>query len=144
MDDFVGESIFGIWTLSVQDTVYGTFGAASIQGFTLHVTAEGAFECDVLTCAEPAPTESPDVLLVDKVVDPGDGSVDVTFDWTGVAGAAGYHVLHSTAASFASAVDLTGRTSGATTLTVVDGDTTLPALSFFKVRATNSCNQESP
>ena len=144
MDDFVGESTFGAWTLSVQDTAYGTFGAASIQGFTLHVTADGAFECDVLTCAEPAPTESPESLYVNKVVDPGDGSVDVTFDWTGVAGAAGYHVLHSTAASFDSAVDLTGRTAGTTTLTVVDGDTTLPALSFFKVRATNPCNQESP
>jgi hypothetical protein len=144
MDDFVGESILGTWTLSVQDTVYGAFGTASIQGFTLHVTAEGAFDCDVVACAEPAPTETPSGLLVDKVVDPGDGSVDLTFDWTGVAGAAGYHVLHSTAAAFDAAVDLTGRTSGVTTLTVVDGDTTLPALSFFKVRATNACNQESP
>jgi subtilisin-like proprotein convertase family protein len=144
MDDFVGESILGTWSLSVQDTVYGSFGMASIQGFTLHVTADGAFECDVVTCAEPPPTASPDSLQVTKVVDPGDGSADVTFDWSNVAGAAGYHLLHSTAASFDNAVDLTGRTSGATTLTVVDGDTTLPALSFFKVRAVNACNQESP
>jgi len=144
MDDLVGESIFGTWTLSVQDTAYGTFGAASIQGFTLHVTAAGAFDCDVVTCPDPAPTEIPDGLHVTKVIDPGDGSADLTFHWSGVAGAAGYHVLHSTAASFDAAVDLTGRTSGATTLTVVDGDTTLPALSFFKVRAINSCNQESP
>ena len=144
MDDFVGESILGTWTLSVEDTTYGTFGMASISGFTLHVVAEGAFDCDVQTCADPVPTESPGGLHVDKAVNVGDGSTDLIFDWGGVAGAAGYHVLHSRTASFGVDVDLTGRTTGATTLTVADGGATLPALSFFQVRATNACNQESP
>jgi len=144
MNDFVGESILGTWTLSVEDVVYGTYGQASIGGFTLHVVAEGAFGCDVVTCADPPPTEAPDGLHVDKVVDAGDGSTDVIIDWVGVAGAAGYHVLHSQVAAFDAEVDLTGRTTGATTLTVADGDTSLPSLTFFQVRATNACNQESP
>ena len=39
--------------------------------------------------------QAPDGLHVDKAIDGGDGSVDLNFSWTGVSGAAGYHVLHS-------------------------------------------------
>jgi len=144
MADFAGESILGTWTLSVEDTRWGFFGQGIITSWTLHVSAEGAFDCDLLTCPEPAPTTSVDGLVVDRVVDGGDGSVDLVFSWGGVAGAAGYHVLHSTAAALDASVDLTGRTDGPTTLTVEDGVATTPRLAFFQVRAINGCNVESP
>jgi subtilisin-like proprotein convertase family protein len=144
MADFEGESTAGTWTLSVQDTIWGVYGPAYINGFTLHVTAEGGFDCDPFTCPEPAPAEAPDGLVVDKAVDGGDGSVDLVFSWGGVAGAAGYHVLHSTAAAFDAEVALTGRTDGTTTLTVEDGVASTPQLAYFQVRAVNGCNQESP
>jgi hypothetical protein len=144
MADFEGEPTLGTWTLSVQDTLWGLYGLAYINGFTLHVTAEGGFDCDLFTCPEPAPAEAPDGLVVDKAVDGGDGSVDLVFSWGGVAGAAGYHVLHSTAAAFDASVDLTGRTDGATTLTVADGVASTPQLAYFQVRAVSGCNQESP
>jgi subtilisin-like proprotein convertase family protein len=144
MDDFVGESILGTWTLSVEDKVYGAFGFGSIQGFTLHVVAEGAFDCDPVACPEPAPSESPQGLRVERALDAGDGSVSLTLNWTGVVGAAGYHVLQAPAAAFDAGVELAGRTAGPTSLTLNDVDATLPPLTFFQVRATNSCHQESP
>jgi subtilisin-like proprotein convertase family protein len=144
MADFEGESTLGTWTLSGQDTVWGVFGQAYLNGFTLHVTADGGFDCGPLTCPEPAPAEPPDGLVVDRVVDSGDGSVDLVFYWGSVAGAAGYHVLHSATATFDTSVDLTGRTDGPTTLTIEDGVASTPPLTYFQVRAVNSCNQESP
>ena len=59
-------------------------------------------------------------------------------------GAAGYHVLHSNGATYTSRVDVTGSTSGATTLTVDDGAAITPDLAFFQVRAINGCYEESP
>jgi len=144
MADFEGESILGTWTLSVEDIRWGVYGLASLSSWTLHVTADGAFDCDVLACAEPAPTASPGGLHVDKTVDGGDGSVDLLFSWDGVTGAAGYHVLHSSLAPFDFNVDLTGRTSGETMLTVEDGAAMTPPMAFFLVRAVNTCNQEGP
>jgi len=144
MADFDGESSLGSWTLSVRDTVWGVFGSAYLNGFTLHVTADGAFDCDVLTCPEPIPEESPDGLFVERVVDGGDGSVGLVFSWNGVGGAAGYHVLHSTAATYDTMVGLTGRTAGDTTLTVDNGVAITPDLAFFQVRAINGCYEESP
>ena len=41
-------------------------------------------------------------------------------------------------------MDLTGRTDGATSLTVVDGGAQTPSVAFFQVRAVNGCNEESP
>jgi subtilisin-like proprotein convertase family protein len=144
MADFEGESILGNWTLSVRDTVWGAAGAAYLNGFTLHVTADGAFDCDVLTCPEPVPGEAPDGFFIKRVVDGGDGSIDLVFSWNGVAGAAGYHVLHSTVATYDSLVDVTGRTTGETTLTMENGAAITPDLTFFQVRAVNGCNEESP
>jgi subtilisin-like proprotein convertase family protein len=143
MADFVGESTAGTWTLAVQDTLFGTT-VGSIQGFVLHVTAPAGFDCDVSSCPEPTPAQGPDGLILGKTVDGGDGSVDLDFAWSAVGGAAGYHVLHSAEASFDARVDLTGRTDGATTLTVEDAAAATPAVTFFQVRAVNGCNQESP
>jgi subtilisin-like proprotein convertase family protein len=142
MADFVGESILGTWTLSVEDTIWGMYGNAYLNGFALHVTADGAFDCVALPCAEPEPTGSPTGLHVDKTV-AGD-EVDLLFSWSGVGGAAGYHVLHSDGAAYTDRVDVTGSTAGATTLTVDNGAAITPDLAFFQVRAINGCYEESP
>ena len=120
------------------------YGQATLQGFTLHVTSVEGFDCEIFSCSEPTPTGAPGSLLVDRTVDPGDGSVDLEFSWSAVAGAAGYDVLHTPASTFDAEVDLTGRTDGATTLTVADGATLTPDVTFFQVRAINVCNQEGP
>ena len=44
MADFEGESTLGTWTLSVEDTIWGINGNAYLNGFTLHATADGAFD----------------------------------------------------------------------------------------------------
>jgi subtilisin-like proprotein convertase family protein len=142
MADFEGESTLGTWTLSVEDTIWGINGNAYLNGFTLHVTAEGAFDCVPLPCAEPEPTESPTGLMVDKAVD--GAATDLLFSWSGVNGAAGYHVLHSNGAAYTDRVDVTGSTDGATTLTVDNGAAITPDLAFFQVRAINGCYEESP
>jgi len=144
MADFAGESTLGTWTVSVQDTTWGINAAASLLGFTLHVTAAGAFDCDVFHCPEPVPAGSPDGLFLGKTVDGGDGSVDLSFSWDGVADAAGYHLLSSPDVTFDGPVDLAGRTAAATTLNLDDGASAAPAVTFFQVRAVNSCGQESP
>jgi len=144
MADFNGESILGTWTLSVDDAILGSAGFGTLQSWTLHVTSATGFDCEVFTCSEPDPTEAPADFLVDKTVDGGDGSVDLGFSWSGVTGAAGYHVLHSTTPTFEASVDVTGRTVGPTTLTVDDGAVITPPVSFFQVRAVNACSQEGP
>jgi len=144
MADFNGESILGTWTLSVDDAILGSAGTGTLQSWTLHVTSATGFDCDVFTCSEPDPTEAPAGFHVDKTVDGGDGSVDLAFSWSGVTGAAGYHVLHSPAPTFGAAVDVTGRTGGPTSLTVDDGAAITPPVTFFQVRAVNVCSQEGP
>ncbi len=142
MADFVGESTLGTWTLSVEDTIWGINGNAYLNGFTLHVTAEGAFDCEPLVCAEPEPMESPTGLHVDKALN-GD-LFDLLFAWNGVGGVSGYRVLHSNGAAYTDRVDVTGSTAGATTLTVENGAAITPDLAFFQVRAINGCYEESP
>jgi subtilisin-like proprotein convertase family protein len=144
MADFNGESILGTWTLSVRDAFLGTAGFGTLQSWTLHVTSATGFDCDVFTCSEPDPTEAPAGFHVDKTVDGGDGSVDLEFSWSDVTGSAGYHVLHSTTPTFAAFVDVTGRTTGPTSLTVDNGAAITPPVSFFQVRAINACSQEGP
>ena len=144
MADFVGESSAGTWTLAVQDTIFGGIQGATIHGWTLHMSAPAGFDCEVSPCPEPAPTVAPDGLTVSKTIDGGDGSVDLDFAWNAVGGVAGYHVLHSAAVGFDSGVDLTGRTTGTTSLTVEGGAAMTPQVTYFQVRAVNSCNQESP
>jgi subtilisin-like proprotein convertase family protein len=138
MADFNGESTAGVWTLAVSDTTYGTFGQAYLNSWTLHITSAGGFDCAAYACAETIPTEAPTGLLVDKA-----GS-DLIFDWTGVAGASGYHILGSPAPDLATTVDLFGKTAGAVSLTMTGGIAGTPPLTFFQVRAVNSCSQESP
>jgi hypothetical protein len=82
--------------------------------------------------------------MLDRLPEDVDGSVDLVFSWNGVAGAAGYHVLHAATPTFDGRVDLTGRVEGATGLTVEDGAALTPDLTFFQVRAVNSCSEESP
>jgi subtilisin-like proprotein convertase family protein len=144
MADFVGESTLGTWTIAVHDTLFQGPSTGAITGFTLHLMTQGAFDCEVSPCPEPTPTEIPDQLMLDKAIDGGDGSLQLIFDWAGVAGAAGYHVLHSPGPGFDAAVELTGRTDGATTLTAEGGAVTGSDVVFFQVRAVNVCNQESP
>jgi hypothetical protein len=141
MADFVGESTQGTWTLSVEDVDgSGITTDGYIRPRTLHVTALGAYGCDVQGCADPVPTAAP-ALQVQKV---DDGSqLDLVFSWSAVAGA-GYHVLQSTGPSFASDVTLLANPATATTFTLQDGANTTPALTFFQVRAVNSCHHEGP
>jgi len=143
MDDFIGESSLGTWRLRVRDTG-GSFGSGTIVSWRLHATVAEPFDCEPFACPEAAPTQAPAGLTVDKTIDGGTGRVDLQFDWGAVAGASGYHVLQSDAPTFAGRVDLTGRTAGATTLTVVDGAAVTPDVTFFQVRTVNGCNEESP
>ena len=82
------------------------------------------------------------ILVVDRAFNGPD--IDLSFSWGAVAGAAGYHLLQSTAAAFDTAVEMTGRTTAATTLDVANGANTTPPVTFFQVRGINSCNQEGP
>jgi subtilisin-like proprotein convertase family protein len=141
MDDFIGESTAGTWTLTIRNEG-GIFGSSgTLLSWTLHATALEPFDCDPYACPEPTPTQSANDLRVDRV---GPGASDLMFSWSGVAGAAGYHVLASAAAEYTGAVELTGRTDGATTLTVADVVVAPGGLTFYQVRAINACNQEGP
>ncbi|MCP3978512.1 MAG: hypothetical protein GY716_04140 [bacterium] len=140
MADFNGESTLGTWTLSVEDNGFSGPNTGTLHGFTLHVSSPDAFGCTVSPCPEPTPTEAPQGLLVDKLH--GGGGIDIVFDWSPVGAAAGYHVLGAPGPEFQSAVDLVGRTDGATTLTV--GQAAGPQVTFYQVRAVNGCSQESP
>ncbi|HEX6853245.1 MAG TPA: proprotein convertase P-domain-containing protein [Candidatus Polarisedimenticolaceae bacterium] len=141
MADFVGQSTLGTWTLSVEDLDgSGITTDGYIRPRTLHVTARGAYGCDVQGCADPVPAAAP-ALQVQKV---DDGSqLDLVFSWSAVAGA-GYHVLQSTGPTFASDVTLLANPATATTFTLQDGVNTTPALTFFQVKAVNSCHHEGP
>jgi hypothetical protein len=142
MQDFAGESTQGTWTLSIQDVdPTGPTSNGTLYQWTLHTTAVGGFDCVPAICPEPTPTEAPD-LRVDKSAN--EDLTDLVLSWDPVATAVGYHVLQSTVAPFDSAVELIGRTTTETTLTVTDGVNTTPALTFFQVRGVNSCNQEGP
>ncbi len=138
MADFEGESAQGTWTLSISDVDSdGPTGNGYLHDWTLHATVVGGFDCEPVTCPEPTPTEAPE-LTVDIT-----GS-DLVLDWTLVGGAPHHHVLQSAAPEFASGVVLLDRTTTETTHTITDGVATTPDLTFFQVRATNSCNLEGP
>jgi subtilisin-like proprotein convertase family protein len=140
MQDFAGESTQGAWTLSVEDVDALSTGDGTLNDWTLHFTAEGAFDCEEATCSVPVPDEAPEGLLVETA---GNGA-DLLFSWNPVAGAAGYHLLQSTDRSFAGEVELAGSTSGDTDFTLADGIGGTPDMTFFQVRAVNSCGQEGP
>ncbi len=140
MTDFVGEPLAGVWTLSVQDVdPSGSIVSGSINARTLHATIAGGLGCTPQACAEPAPTAAPNLSVT---VVPAGPDLDLVLSWTPVAGA-GYHVLQSVDKTFR-AVDLIGTTTTATTFSIENGAHTTPAVTFFEVRAINSCHQEGP
>jgi subtilisin-like proprotein convertase family protein len=141
MADFEGESTQGTWTLSVEDVGAVSTGTGTLQDWTLHAAVSDGFDCQPASCAEPPPAETADNLHVE--LSPNGPQLDLFFAWDPVATAAGYHVIQSTSPSFG-ASEVAGTTSGATTLTLDDGANTTPSLTFFKVRAVNSCGQEGP
>jgi hypothetical protein len=141
MADFVGESTMGTWTLSVQDVDgSGVTTDGYIRPRTLHFTVSGGFDCTPHFCAEPTPSTAPDLRM--NRVDDG-AQLDLVLSWNAVAGA-GYHVLQSVDPMFGSGVELIGNPTTETTLTLQDGARTTPALTFFQVRAVNSCHYEGP
>jgi subtilisin-like proprotein convertase family protein len=142
MDDFVGESVLGTWTLSAEDVGTGSVGNGTLVQWSLHTTVAGGFGCQVQVCGEPTPTEAVGNLRVDASVN--GSEIDLVFSWDSVAAAAGYHVLESTDPTFSSTMDLTGRTAGPTTFTAADGAHNTPDVTFFQVKAINTCNQEGP
>jgi subtilisin-like proprotein convertase family protein len=141
MADFAGESTLGTWTLSVEDLdASGITTDGYIRPRTLHVTIAGGFGCQPIGCAQPTPTVAPN-LQVTRV---DDGSqLDLVLSWTAAAGA-GYHVLQSTDPTFGAGVKLIANPATNAPLTLQDGAHTTPALTFFQVRAVNSCHFEGP
>jgi len=142
MADFAGESTLGTWTLSVEDVGPDSTGDGSIEAWTLHTTVSDGFDCLPVACTEPPPTEAVGNFHVETSVN--GSQVDLVFSWDPVTAAAGYLVLQSTVPSFDTGVNSTGSTSGETSLTVPDGVNATPGLTFFQVRAVNSCDVEGP
>jgi subtilisin-like proprotein convertase family protein len=142
MTDFVGESTQGTWTLAIEDVdPTGPTTNGQLHEWTLHMSVTGGFDCEPATCPEPTPTEAPH-LTVDTAVH--GSAIDLVLTWVPVGGAAGHHVLQSSTAEFDDGVILLERTTTETTYTIANGANTTPELTFFQVRATNSCNQEGP
>jgi len=142
MDDFVGESVLGTWTVSIEDVGTGAVNGGALREWMLHTTVTGGFGCDVQTCGEPTPTEPVGNLVVDTSVN--GSETDLVLSWSAVTGVAGYHILQSPDPTFSSTVELTGRTAGATMLTAANGADTTPTVTYFQVKAINTCNQEGP
>ena len=137
MDDFIGETTGGTWTLSIEDVGSESIGDNYLRHWTLYFTVSDGFGCAPQSCGEPTPTEAPSLAVEVS------GPSDLLFSWSAVA-AAGYHVLQSTSAAFDADVDLLGRTTAETTHTVTDGLNAAPDLIFYQVRGVNSCNHEGP
>jgi subtilisin-like proprotein convertase family protein len=132
MNDFVGESTLGTWTLSIEDV--GPAAAGTLNEWTLHVGINEGWDC-VADCTAPLPGEVSGLLM-------GRASGELQFQWGGVPLVAGYNVLQSPAATFDQSVVQIGQTDAATTsLTVTD---TAGAVTFFQVRGFNSCGLEGP
>jgi hypothetical protein len=141
MSDFTGQSTLGTWTISVEDLdPTGITTDGYIRTRTLHATVVGAFGCQPQGCAQPTPTVAPN-LQVAKI---DDGSqLDLALSWS-PAPSAGYHVLQSTDPRFGAGVVVIGNPATNAPLTLQDGAHTTPALTFFQVRAVNSCHFEGP
>jgi subtilisin-like proprotein convertase family protein len=136
--DFVGEGTFGVWTLSVQDhDSTGSSFDGSLNNWGLHFGVAGGFDCNRVTCPEPTPTEAPTLTM--KIV-----ADDLVLEWNPIPGVAGHHVLQADEPGFDAGVALLARTTTEASHTVEGGVHSPPGLTFFQVRATNSCNQEGP
>ncbi|HXV76307.1 MAG TPA: proprotein convertase P-domain-containing protein, partial [Candidatus Polarisedimenticolaceae bacterium] len=141
LDDFHAESTLGSWTLSVQDVdASGVTTDGYIRSRTLHVTIDGAWDCEPRSCPDPVPVEAPD-LRVERI--DGENTVDLNLSWSPVAGA-GYHVLQSVDPTFGVGVELIGNLASETSLVLPDGARTTPDLTFFQTRAVNACHHEGP
>ena len=141
MADFIGESTLGTWTISMQDVdPTGVTTDGYIRTRTLNATIAGGYGCEPKSCADPTPVAAPNLQVA--MVDDGT-QLDLVLSWSAVAGA-GYHVLQSTDPRFVNGVEFLGNPVSATTLTLQDGARTTPALTFFQVRAVNSCHFEGP
>jgi subtilisin-like proprotein convertase family protein len=140
MDDFVGESTAGTWTLTVEDAGTASYGDSILNEWTLHLTVNEGFDCVPATCSEPPPTTAP-VLTLRRVFD--GASYDLEFDWTAVAGVAGYRILQSPVATFDSDVTVLAEPGAGETTFVMDEPAT-PDVLFFVVRGLNSCGEEGP
>jgi hypothetical protein len=141
MADFAGESTLGTWTLSVEDLdASGITTDGYIRPRTLHVTIAGGFGCQPIGCAQPTPTVAPSLQM--EMVDDG-SQLDLVLSWSAAAGA-GYHVLQSADPTFGAGVKLIANPATGAPLTLQDGANTTPALTFFQVRAVNSCHFEGP
>ncbi len=93
--------------------------------------------CAPATCDDAVPTGETTGLRVDR------SGGDLVFSWDPNAEAAGYFVVRDFDPFFDDD-DVAGRTDGATTLTLPGAAAAGPAIEFFKVRGTNSCNWEGP
>jgi len=112
-------------------------GSGTFNNWTLHVISAGAFGCNELICAEPTPAQPVDGLSL------GRSAGDLLFGWNSAAAVFGYHVLQSSNRDFSGAVHLAGRTV-TTSLTIPGGAPGTNGVTYYQVRAVNSCNQESP
>ena len=141
MDDFIGESTLGTWTLAIEDLGPLSGAPGALREWTLHFTVDSGFDCHPLACGEPVPVDPVSSFQVDKQVNGAD--LDLVMNWDALAAVAGYRVVQSETATFDIESE-SGSTAGATTLTLSDGANTAPALTFFEVRGLNSCDQEGP
>ncbi|GEM_PF-1113159 len=137
MNDFVGEAMQGPWGLLISDNRATPIPPGRLNGWTLHLTADRALTCTPLSCADPTPTEEVRALLISK------NGADLDFQWDAEPSASGYHIVESAQPTMSEVV-LTGRTSGETSFTLVGGASATPQITYFQVRAINSCNWEGP
>ncbi|NJN64196.1 MAG: hypothetical protein HC882_04495 [Acidobacteria bacterium] len=141
MAAFVGQPLNGTWTLSISDNVNGPFPTGStLRSWALHATVNQPFDCTEFSCGDALPAQVPPTLLVTK------SGADLVFDWDSATNADGYNVLASDEPTLAAPSVATRSTSGAVTTATGTGQASGPAgvVTFYEVRATNSCNWEGP
>ncbi|ANM30068.1 hypothetical protein ABI59_11545 [Acidobacteria bacterium Mor1] len=137
MADFIGEELNGEWTLAITDANLGQGQSGSLNRWELHVETVDGFGCDPFSCTDPVPGPVDDESF--RVSATGG---DLEFSWNAVSGAGGYHVLEQAAPQFDDPL-FTGGTDGATTLTIPGGRSGA-GITYYIVRATNSCGWEGP
>jgi subtilisin-like proprotein convertase family protein len=136
LDDFIGRPAQGTWQLAIGDNVDSAVGPGRLNSWTLHLTADRPLSCNPLSCGSPTPG-GVSGLRVSKLGN------DLRFDWNLTAAAAGYHVLSSTSPQFA--LPQMVSKVGAVTSSVVSGEAAaVGSMTFYQVRAVNSCNWEGP
>ncbi|MDH3628887.1 MAG: S8 family serine peptidase, partial [Acidobacteriota bacterium] len=134
MDDFDGANAQGVWSLRVIDAMGSAVPAGTLHSWSLSFASS---QCVPLSCGDLPPGSVGNTLILDK-----SGTADVLFGWSAVTGASGYRVWHAGDAGFG-AGDVVGQTL-VLTLTELDGQSAAPVLSFYQVRALNSCDWEGP